>query len=130
MRVGPSALTPREAAAALGNISLPEILGTKVEEYAAFLCADIKENLSNVPGDDHREPWKRTGHLEESIFYSVVGLVATIGSIDPAAKPQELGTARVPPRPFVAPVAATAGKAITDDIGRTVVCLLKQRLLG
>ena len=40
------------------------------------------------------------------------GLQAVVGSSDPAAVPQELGTAHMPARPFLAPVAAGMGEEV------------------
>ena len=53
------------------------------------------------------------------------GLVATVGSTSDVALYQELGTARLPPRPFLAPAAAENGDGIAQAIGQAVFDALK-----
>lgn len=47
-------------------------------------------------------PLYRTGQMKISIRAGVVGLTGVIGSDDEAALYQEMGTATIPPRPFLA----------------------------
>lgn len=49
------------------------------------------------------------------------GLQAAVGSSDPAAVPQELGTARMPAHPFLAPVAAAMGEEVARAVAVAVV---------
>ena len=50
---------------------------------------------------------------------------AAVGSNDPAAVPQELGTARMPARPFLAPVAAGMGEEVARAVAAAVVAALR-----
>ena len=47
------------------------------------------------------EPLKRTGELGESIETVVIGHESMVGSMDPVAIWQELGTEHIPPRSFL-----------------------------
>jgi len=60
------------------------------------------------------------------------GLQAVVGSSDPAAVPQELGTAHMPPRPFLAPMGAGMGEEgagmgeeVARGVAEAVVAALK-----
>lgn len=53
------------------------------------------------------------------------GLQAAVGSSDPAAAPQEMGTHATPPRPFLAPVAAGMGEDVARGVAEAVVAALK-----
>jgi len=48
-----------------------------------------------------------------------------MGSSDPAAVPQELGTAHMPARPFLAPVAAAMGEEVARAVGARVAAALR-----
>ena len=50
---------------------------------------------------------------------------AAVGSSDPAAVPQEMGTAHTPARPFLAPVAAGTGEEVARGVAEAVVAALK-----
>ena len=50
---------------------------------------------------------------------------AVVGSSDPAAVPQELGTAHMPARPFLAPVAAAMGEEVARTVGAAVAAALR-----
>ncbi len=54
------------------------------------------------------------------------GSSAAVGSNDPAAAPQELGTARLPPRPFLAPTASAHAEAIANHLGAAVAALFSR----
>ena len=69
------------------------------------------------------EPLERTGELRDSIEHEVEGSeMLTVGSDDPIARYQEIGTASVPPRPFIGPSMAESMdrnlETIADGIGR------------
>lgn len=69
------------------------------------------------------EPLKRSGELQDRIEHEVEGHeMLTVGSDDPIALYQELGTASIPPRPFIGPSMAESMdrnlETIADGIGR------------
>jgi phage gpG-like protein len=121
-------MTAGQAAAALTDLPLTELLSTALATHAAELAEAVRNSLTAPPGGPHDQPWRETGGLQGSIASSADGLVAQVGSNDPAAAPQELGTATVPPRPFLAPAAAAAADQIARDIGETLADLLRDRL--
>jgi phage gpG-like protein len=93
-------------------------------EAAARLQASTEENLSHPPGASHAMPWQRTGALRDSIAASVEADAVVVGSTSIVAVAQELGTAILPPRPFLAP-GARDGEAIADSFGAAFAALLQ-----
>ena len=84
---------------------------------AARLAANVQARLGEQPGESHDAPWHRSGRLQSSIAVSIDGLTAQVGSNDPAARPQEFGTARIPPRPFILPAVNELSDSIASELG-------------
>lgn len=105
-----------------------EIIASALAEQAQHLAEAVQDRLSEPESaGSHDTPWLRTGGLRDSISATANGLEAAVGSNDPAAAPQEIGTSRMPPRPFLAPAAAAAGEGIAHAIGQTVANALRGR---
>lgn len=105
----------------LARLRPDELLATALAEQAERLGQAVRDGLGEPQGaGEHDKPWRRTGALHDSIAVSAAGLEAAVGSNDPAAAPQEHGTSRIPPRPFLAPVAAERAEAISKAIGQTI----------
>lgn len=121
-------MTPGQAAAALADLAITETLSAALATEAASLADAVRANLASPAGGSHDQPWCETGSLQGSIALSTEGLAARIGSNDPAAAPQELGTTRVPPRPFFAPAATAAAEPIARTIGQVLANTLARRL--
>ena len=117
-------ITPAQAALILGNLPIGETLASALDAAAERLANAVRSGLTGTPGSSHVMPWDETGRLEDSIQHSSDGLNAVIGSDDPAAAPQELGTMHVAPRPFLAPAAAALSEEIVQEIGATLAALL------
>jgi phage gpG-like protein len=115
--------TPRDLAGHLASLPIAETIAAALESAAAGLADGVRETLSTPPSGPHDAPWVETGALRDSIAHSVDDTSAVVGSNDPAAAPQELGTARLPPRPFLAPAGAAQGEAIAYQIGAAVAAL-------
>ena len=120
--------TPGQAAIALTDLGVTETLGAALAMHAAELAEAVRNSLAASPGAPHDQPWRESGGLQASIESSSDGLNAQVGSNDPAAAPQELGTATIPPRPFLAPAAAEAGERIAQEIVAALAELLRRRL--
>ncbi len=120
--------TPGQAAAALGAVAIAETLSAAVEAAAVRLADAVRAELATPPGGPHDAPWRKTGALQNSITHSTDGLTAQVGSDDPAAAPQERGTARIPPRPFLAPAAAALAEPIANDIAAALTVVLARAL--
>jgi phage gpG-like protein len=97
-------------------------------EAAAQLEASVKQLLSRRPGEDHSAPWFRTGALHDSINHDADDNRAVIGSTDPVAVYQELGTRFDPPRPFLAAAIAVEADDIAHAVAGAVVSALKEAL--
>jgi phage gpG-like protein len=76
------------------------------------------------------EPLLRTGDLRDSIHHQVEGKEAVVGSESDVAVWQELGTAKIPPRSFLAGAAHRKGQQVAHIIGRGVVHSLVGDALG
>ncbi len=103
-----------------------EVMARALAEQAARMAARVRDGLSEPPGAaGHDEPWLQGGALRDSVGSQANGLQAVVGSSDPAAIPQEMGTAHMPARPFLAPVAAGMGGEVARDVAKAMVAALK-----
>ena len=103
-----------------------EVMARALAEQANRMATRVRDGLSEPPGAaGHDEPWLRSGALRDSVGAEADGLQAVVGSSDPAAVPQELGTAHMPARPFLAPVAAGMGEEVTRAVGARVAAALR-----
>ncbi len=123
-------MSAKALADALGRLPVDDAARQALEQGAVRLAAAVREALSAPAPEGHAAvahdtPWRRTGALQDSISHQLDGDIARVGSSDPAARPQELGTARLPPRPFLAPVATALGGAIAEAIGTAVAELFE-----
>ena len=115
-----------EAIAALRNADASGTIAAALDRQAEALAGAVREALGTPPGGDHGRPWVQTGALQGSIGHTAEGLQAAVGSNDPAAAPQELGTVHLPPRPFLAPAAAAAAPGIAAMVGAAMAGRLRQ----
>ena len=113
------------AIAALRDAEVEGTMAAVLAGQAEALAGAVREALGTPPGGDHGRPWVQTGALQGSIGYEAKGLQAAVGSSDPAAAPQELGTVRLPPRPFLSPAAAAAAPEIAATVGMAVAARLR-----
>lgn len=110
----------------LEQARIAETMARALAAEAELLAETVRQSLSEPPGTgDHDQPWARTGALRDSIAAQAEGLEAVVGSSDPAAAPQEMGTSRIPPRPFLAPAASAHGAEIAERIGGAVAAALR-----
>lgn len=113
---------------ALAQLDLAATQRAALDKAAQQLDAAVKQELSHRPGEDHVFPWYRSGALHNSISHEAEGDRAVIGSADPVAVYQELGTRTDPPRPFLAAAASARAEAIAHEIGEVVATALKEAL--
>lgn len=110
----------------LGRLRAEEVMRSALAEQAERLASAVRDQLSEPPGaGEHDRPWLRSGALRDSVGAQTDGLEAAIGSSDPAAAPQEMGTSRIPPRPFLAPIAASMGEGVARSVGAKVAAALR-----
>lgn len=103
------------------------IANTALAFSAARLADDVRTAFSTPPGGPHEHPWLRSGCLRESIEAASDGPSAVVASRSETALYQEHGTATVPPRPTLAPIAAAEGAAIADSIAHTLIAAIGPR---
>lgn len=100
-------------------------------EQAKRMAASVREGLSEPSGAaGHDEPWLQSSALRDSVGVQADGLQAVVGSSDPAAVPQEMGTERMEARPFLAPVAAAMGEDVARAIGTRMAAALPSHRHG
>ncbi len=110
----------------LERLRVEDVMARALAEQAERLAAAIREELSEPSGaGGHDQPWLQSGALRDSVGVQADGLQAAVGSNDPAAVPQEMGTSHVPARPFLTPVAAGMGEEVSRAIANAVVAALK-----
>jgi hypothetical protein len=113
-----------DLAAGLARLDLDAVATTALAAQANSIGEAVREALSHPPGPAHVYPWKQSGTLQASIAVAAEGSEAVIGSNDPVASWQEHGTASIPPRPFLAPVAAAQAEATAGAIGAAVAAAI------
>lgn len=92
--------------------------------------ADSTKNDRRSAGFPEDEPLLRTGALRDSISREVHGTEAAVGSTSEIAVYQELGTDKIPPRPFLGPAAFKNKDRIEAMLGRAVVNALEYGEVG
>ena len=120
----------RTAVARLGRLDLAGLQRDALAECAGRLRDDVRQALSQAPGSEHDAPWMQTGALRDSIGVRVEGAEAVVGSSDPVAADQELGTRAAPPRPFLAPEASRAASEIAAKVGFSAAAALREAGIG
>ncbi len=100
-------------------------IGHELPEWPPLAASTVeeKERLGYTGHVSTTDPLLRTGKMRELIEVSIEGLTGVLGSTDPVALWQELGTARIPPRPFLS-LALFHSQPIADPIfGRALARL-------
>jgi len=71
-------------------------------------------------GYSEDEPLLRSGELRESIQSEIVGLAAIVGTKSEIGLWQEVGTASIPPRPFIGPAYVRRIDPLLEAIGLAI----------
>lgn len=87
--------------------------------WAPLAQTTVEDRVSQGYSAD--EPLLRTGELRDSIDRDVTALEAVIGSDSDIAVYQELGTDKIPPRPFLGPAVIHNEPLIKNVLGRAFV---------
>jgi hypothetical protein len=103
-----------------------EYIGHEMPQWPALADRTIAEKtrLGYVGHLSPTDPLLRTGEMRDSIHVVVERLTQTVGSDSAVARAQELGTATIPPRPFIAPAALASLPYAHDVFGKIAVSLL------
>lgn len=104
-----------EEACELVEHEAKRVIGTY--EYGWPQLADSTQADRERQGFSPNDPLLRTSDMRDSIEHTVTGAEGYVGSNDPKAKWQELGTDRIPARSFLGHAAAHEGEKIADLIG-------------
>jgi phage gpG-like protein len=117
----------RKADDRLANLDVPGAVAGGIAAAARSLEAKVKEGLSFVSGQDHSAPWLRTGALRASISHETDVNMAVIGSASDVAVDQELGTAAIPPRSFLASTASAEAESVVACVADAIAHALAAR---
>jgi HK97 gp10 family phage protein len=99
--------------------------------FAAWVpLSPVTEQEKARLGYPENAPLLRKGDLRASISHEVQGLEAVIGSTSDIAVYQELGTAAIPPRPFLGPAAFDNRERIGKILGEAVGMALAGQEIG
>ena len=120
----PQRLTLTALRERLEAIRVADLMARTLATQASRLAEAVRAGM-HQEGASHERPWVQTGALQESIGSIAEGLSAAVRSSDPAAMPQEMGTAHLPPRPFLAPVGAAMAEEIAGAVGEAVTAALR-----
>jgi phage gpG-like protein len=119
-----------DLAAGLARLDLDAAANAALGTQARLIGDAVREALSHTPGESHRFPWKQSGALQQSIGVTAEGNAAVIGAPDPVALWQEHGTAAIPPRPFLAPVAQDKAASAAASVGAAAVAAIETAIGG
>jgi phage gpG-like protein len=114
-----------EKACAMVAAEARRVIGKGYDDWPALKPETMAERVRL--GFKANEPLLRTGQLRDSIEWNSQGNQGWVGSNDPVAVWQELGTSRIPPRPFLAGAAAAMGPKIEKMAARAVIATMAGR---
>ena len=113
--------------ARLDALALDAAIARGLGQAAEHIGARVRAALNTPPGGSHTMPWRRSGARRDSITATATDTGAVVASGADVAVYQELGTAHISPRPFMAPVAAeqadAAARALAAEI--TAACQME-----
>lgn len=114
-------MTVSQFAAWLAQLPFEAVRREALERSAALMAETVRQALSEEPAaGEHGTPWLRSGRLRDSIGHEADDGEAVVGSSDPVAVFQEVGTERDCPRPFLSPVAERDGEVVARSIGAAI----------
>lgn len=108
-----------------GRLDLNAVQQAALETVARRTQEAVQETLSVPSGGDHQAPWLQTGVLRDSIGHHSNNSAAVIGSSNPVAIDQELGTDNIPPRPFLSPTATALAPGIALEVGGSIAAAIR-----
>ncbi len=99
-----------------------DLIGTEYPGWPALADSTVerKEAKGQTGRISSTDPLFATGELRATISHQVEAPVALIGTPDPVGIYQEMGTSRIPPRPFLGAAASRKGKDAAKEIGKAV----------
>lgn len=96
--------------------------------WAPLAAATVADRIAK--GFTPDDPLLRDGTLRDSISRTVEGHEAAIGSTSDIAVYQELGTEKIPPRPFLGPAAFNNREAVEKVLAQYVLGALEYGAVG
>lgn len=103
-----------------------EYIGHELPQWRPLAASTIaqKERLGFTGHVSATDPLLRTGGMRDSIVSEVSGHEVVVGSDDQKAVWQELGTSRIPPRPFLALAMSNATEYAGEVFGEAALAML------
>jgi hypothetical protein len=111
---------------ALARTMAVEYIGHELPSWPPLAASTVaqKQRLGFVGRVSATDPLLRTGEMRDSIAAEVVPYAVVVGSPLDKAMWQELGTSRIPPRPFLALAMQSAAPLSEDAFYDAAVALL------
>ncbi len=116
----------------LAGLSIEQVAQQALVAAAEQLAETVRVALSKPAPSQarhasigHDAPWLRTGALRDGVSVQADGGRVRVVSADKAARAEEFGTTRMPPRPVLGPAAAANGQAVAEAVGQAVAELLR-----
>jgi hypothetical protein len=120
----------RSAVRRLEELDLAAVRRDALAGQAEKMKEAVRRSLSGAPGAQHETPWRKTGTLRDSIGTATDENGGAVGASDPVAIDQELGTRRIPPRPFLAPAGAAGAAEMAGGAADAVARAVREALRG
>ena len=123
-----------QGAAEAGEALSRGFIGQELPDWKPLARRTVREKLEEGYGGQvsATDPLLRTGRMRASISGKAVrlpnGAAVVIGSADPVARDQELGTARIPPRPFLARAMIMLEPTIVESLAKAAGAVLNPKL--
>lgn len=107
-----------------------EYIGHEMPEWPPLAPSTVaeKERLGYTGQVSPTDPLLRTGEMRDSIKVEIAGLEIAIGSTNKTALYQEMGTSRIPPRPFLALAGKNSLEFAAEKLTKTAIELLTPRV--
>jgi phage gpG-like protein len=109
----------------LARLDINAVQQAAMQSAATTLQDAVQQTLSGLPGGDHSIPWRQTGALRDSIVHQSDSSTAIVGSSNPVAVHQELGTGKIPPRPFFSPTATAHAPELALNISGSIAAAIR-----
>jgi len=109
-----------EKAAVIVETEAKRVIGTHDYGWPPLAPSTLAKKAADTP-------LLETGKMRDSITHSVDGDTARVGSNEDVALYQEIGTSKIPPRPFLQGAVQHKIHEICDVIGNTAVKVITSR---
>jgi hypothetical protein len=111
---------------ASGTAMSREMIGHERPEWPPLAAKTIAEKTRHgfVGRVSATDPLLETGEMRDSIGFEAIWPQGAFGATDPKSVDHEFGTARIPPRPFIRPVAEEIAVVLAERLAKIGIGLV------